>query len=131
MPTYNIHRDPMHFPDPERFDPERFAPQNSLGRHSYAYIPFGLGRRICAGYVFAIMESKTIVSTVLRRYCITEIEGGIKELEEKLKLSFVMSPANGIRLKFFCVQYLVLFSETFSQNVHPHVTHITQKFLGK
>jgi cytochrome P450 len=101
MPTYSIHRDPMHFPDPERFDPERFSPQNSLGRHPYAYIPFELGRRICAGYVFAIMEAKIILSTVLRRYCITEIEGGIKELEKKLKFSFVMSPANGIRVKFF------------------------------
>jgi cytochrome P450 len=101
MPTYTMHRDPMHFLDPERFDPERFSPQKSLGRHPYAYIPLELGRRICAGYVFAIMEAKIIVSTVLRRYCITEIEGGIKGLEEKLKLSFVMSPANGIRVKIF------------------------------
>jgi cytochrome P450 len=99
MPTYTIHRDPMYFSDPERFDPERFAPQNSVGRHPYAYIPFGLGRRICAGHVYAIMESKTIVSTVMRRYCITEIEGGIKGLDEKLKMSFLMTPTNGIRVK--------------------------------
>jgi cytochrome P450 len=54
---------------------------------------------MCVGQVFAIMEAKTILSTVLRKYCITEIEGGVKGLEGNLKLSFVMSPANGIRVK--------------------------------
>jgi hypothetical protein len=45
------------------------------------------------------MEAKTILSTVLRRYRVTEIEGGIKGLEENLKFAFVMSPANGFRVK--------------------------------
>ena len=97
--AYNAHRDPRHYPDPEKFDPERFTPQNSVGRHRYAYIPFGIGRRMCVGHVFATMEAKTILSTVLRRYRVTEVEGGIKGLEETLKLSFVVSPTNGIRVK--------------------------------
>jgi len=97
--VYTIHRDPRHFPDPEKFDPERFSPQNSVDRHPYAYTPFGIGRRMCVGNVFATMEAKTILSTVLRRYHVIEIEGGIKGLEETLKLAFVMSPANGIRVK--------------------------------
>jgi len=99
MSVYTVHRDPRHFPDPEKFDPEKFSPQNSVGRHPYAYTPFGIGRRMCVGHVFATMEAKTILSTVLRRYRITEIEGDIKGLEENLKLSFVLSPANGIRVK--------------------------------
>jgi cytochrome P450 len=67
--NYYIHRDPKHFPDPDKFDPDRFAPQNSANRHPYAYMPFGIGRRMCVGHVFAIMEAKTILSTVLRRPC--------------------------------------------------------------
>jgi cytochrome P450 family 4 len=99
MPAYVIHRDPKHFPEPEKFDTDRFSPQNSAGRHPYAYTPFGIGRRMCVGHVFATMEAKTVLSTVLRRYWVTAVEGGIRGLEETLKLSFVMSNANGIRVK--------------------------------
>jgi cytochrome P450 len=99
MSAYTVHRDPRHFPDPEKFDPERFSPENSLGRHPYAYIPSGIDSRKFVGYEIAIIEIKTILSTVLRRYCITEFEGGIKGLEETLKLSYVLSSASGIWVK--------------------------------
>jgi cytochrome P450 family 4 len=105
MSVYTAHRDTRHFPDPEKFDPERFSPQNSLGRHPYAYIPFGIGRRMCVGHVYATMEAKTILSAVLRRYRVTEIEGGIKGLKETLKLAFVMTPANGTRVKLLPRSY--------------------------
>jgi cytochrome P450 len=52
------------FPDPEDFRPERFL---NGSPPSYTLIPFGGGPRRCIGAAFAVMEMKTVLSTVLRR----------------------------------------------------------------
>ena len=38
------HHMPEVWPEPERFDPYRFTHEASLGRHKFAYLPFGGGR---------------------------------------------------------------------------------------
>ncbi len=65
---YTMHRNPIYFPDPEKFDPERFSPEAEKKLPRGAYIPFGLGPRICAGNHFAMMEAKIILANFVRQF---------------------------------------------------------------
>lgn len=65
---FHVHRDPRHWPDPERFDPERFDPAAKKGRHRYAYIPFGAGPHLCIGKHFALLEAHLLLASIAQRY---------------------------------------------------------------
>ena len=56
------------FPDPQDFRPERFLEGSAA---PYSFIPLGGGTRRCIGAAFAVMEMKTVLSTVLRRVALS------------------------------------------------------------
>lgn len=49
LPILALHTDPKYFPDPEQYDPERFSDENKNGPGKQAYMPFGVGPRMCIG----------------------------------------------------------------------------------
>jgi cytochrome P450 len=64
---YGVHTSSAVWPDPDRFDPDRFLPEREAARHKSAWIPFGVGPRVCIGNHFALMEGPIILSALARR----------------------------------------------------------------
>jgi cytochrome P450 len=65
---YTVHRHPDFWENPEEFKPERFLPEEVAKRHSYAYIPFSNGPRVCIGNSFSLVEIQMVLATLGQRY---------------------------------------------------------------
>jgi cytochrome P450 family 135 len=59
--TYQVHRRPELYPDPERYHPERFFEEPGA---SAMWIPFGGGERHCIGRSFATAVMKIVLRTL-------------------------------------------------------------------
>jgi len=55
--SWLLHRHKLYWEDPETFNPDRFLPANAAKIPHYAYIPFGVGSRICMGKHLGLLES--------------------------------------------------------------------------
>ncbi|KAB1217068.1 Geraniol 8-hydroxylase [Morella rubra] len=69
--VWAIHRDPKIWDNPLEFRPERFL--NDSGRLDYSgndfnYLPFGSGRRICAGLPLAEKTLKYVLASLLHQF---------------------------------------------------------------
>lgn len=99
MPIFGMHHDPKHFPEPEKFIPERFSDENKDTINPYVYMPFGHGPRKCIGNRFALMETKTLLVHVLRKFRIKFTDRS-KYPVEFCKKTFNMTKKDGFWLKF-------------------------------
>src|SRR3954464_9495169 len=87
--AYLLHHDPDVYPDPYAFRPERFLEEPP---GTYTWIPFGGGRRRCIGASFALLELKTVLREVLRRY---DLQPGLDGAEISRRRSITISPRFG------------------------------------
>ncbi|CAL1686496.1 unnamed protein product [Lasius platythorax] len=67
FPIVGLHRDPKYFENPDEFCPERFLDENKKSFNINAYVPFGLGPRMCIGNRFALLETKVMIFNLLAR----------------------------------------------------------------
>lgn len=72
------HRDPDVWAEPTRFDPERFLDADADSRvasRTGAYLPFGLGPRLCIGRDFALLEATLLVARLALRWRLAPVPG--------------------------------------------------------
>jgi cytochrome P450 len=64
---FSVHRRVDLWPEPDRFDPDRFLLEVEAKRSRYAWLPFGVGPRVCIGMGFALMEGQLVLARLLQR----------------------------------------------------------------
>jgi cytochrome P450 len=99
-----IHRHRELWARPDEFDPDRFerlgeddgmpTARDSLRR---AFLPFGMGPRVCIGAAFALQESALVLAVLAREFRFEPVPGEVPEPVGRLTIR----SGNGIRLRVF------------------------------
>lgn len=90
--TYNLHRHPAFWSNPDQFLPERWL-NGERPAARYAYLPFGAGPRACVGIHFASVEGPLLLALIGRRY---DLQLAQKSVEPELMVT--LRPKGGIRM---------------------------------
>lgn len=89
------HRLPDVWKEPEAFRPERFLPEARAALPVGAYIPFGMGPRVCIGKRFGYTEVHAITAGLLRRF---EWEL-VDDPDITITQAPTLSPKGGLRIR--------------------------------
>jgi cytochrome P450 len=84
--SWVLHRNPIWWPDPERFDPGRFLPEHAKDRPRHAYMPFGAGPRVCIGAALAMTEAMLILAVLAQRFRPTLVSDAPVRLQQRVTL---------------------------------------------
>ena len=87
-----IHRHEEFWTNPHGFNPSRFEGEYKKD----AYLPFGVGERLCIGQGFAMQEAILILANILKTYKLELEEGFVPDVVGRL----TVRSANGMRIKF-------------------------------
>lgn len=90
--TYNLHRHPAFWSNPEQFVPERWL-NGARPSNRYAYMPFGAGPRTCVGLHFASVEGPLLLALIGRRY---DLQLAQEKVEPHLMVT--LRPKDGLRM---------------------------------
>ena len=88
-----VHRRPDLWENPREFRPERFLDTNP---NTYAWIPFGGGRRRCLGAAFSLMEARIVLRTLLRT---AHLSATSRRSERIGRSNVLVVPARGAKIR--------------------------------
>jgi cytochrome P450 len=69
-----IHRHRKHWKNSEIFDPGRFSAEREREIVTGAFLPFGLGARVCTGRTLAMIEGPLVIAELMRALRFTPLE---------------------------------------------------------
>lgn len=81
--------------EPDAFNPERYDNDASRESLKQAYLPFGMGQRVCMGAAFALQEATLILASLVREYRIS----ALPDHEPQPVGRLTIRSANGVKLK--------------------------------
>ena len=80
---FALHNDKHVWGDPENFRPERFLnDEGNLSLKKDFSLPFGAGRRLCAGETFARNTMFLCITALLQNFCLKPSNGLLPELDD-------------------------------------------------
>src|SRR5262245_64885461 len=83
---YVLHRHRALWTKPNTFDPNRFLGDERGKIDRFAYLPFGVGPRICLGATFAIQEASIMVAKIMRHFRLEMMTGQLAWSVQQLML---------------------------------------------
>ena len=89
-----IQRHRQWWPEPDAFNPDRYDNDESRESLKQAYLPFGMGPRVCMGAAFALQEAALILSSLVRHWRLEAVPGHVPQPVGRLTIR----SANGVRL---------------------------------
>jgi cytochrome P450 len=91
-----LHRDPEHFPEPDRFLPSRWENDARARLPRGAFLPFSAGSRSCLGEHFAILESVLALACVASQWEFQAVPG---QPEPGWTPQTILWPRQGVHLR--------------------------------
>lgn len=64
---WSMHRHRQHWDRPDAFDPGRFMGERGKSIDRFAFLPFGVGHRVCIGQRFALQEAAVMMAVLFRK----------------------------------------------------------------
>jgi len=72
---YVLHRHRALWEKPDNFNPNRFFGDARDAIDRFAYLPFGVGPRICIGAAFALQETSIVIAAIMRNFTLELVPG--------------------------------------------------------
>ena len=96
IPQSVLQKDTRYWNNPEVFNPDRFHPTEGDKVTAFTYMPFMVGPRSCIGKHFAILETKVVLSKLLKSYKLVNPNPSVKDLE--VTGSITQRPIEGVSI---------------------------------